>query len=223
MSEIANARMHRTKCVIRVSPVITRDQNQARLVLLKRRYTQEERSRLDAQERRPGDGVGLEGVFGLGSEYPGGVGDGPVLILGDSALDVRCMCSADSQRAWEGRLRHCQGAISSSLTPACTLPPRYLRLVDVVAGQELVVEGVPGRLQAVLAVGGRLVGARPGQVAGVQATPDRMAHLGAGQAGPHGPEEEFVIVVGVHSVTGGTVTSWGHSGTCEKGGSNSQY
>ena len=30
-------------------------------------------------------------------------------------------------------------------------------------------------------------------------SPDRLSHHIAGQAGPHGPEEEFVIVEGVHS------------------------
>jgi len=35
----------------------------------------------------------------------------------------------------------------------------------------------------------------------VLAAPDRLAHLGAGQAGPHGPEEEFVIVERGRSIT----------------------
>ena len=96
---------------------------------------------------------------------------------------------------------------------AAVRPPRAnLGPVCVLAGQELVIEVVPGRLQAALAVGGRLVGARPGQVAGIQATADRLAHFVARQAGPHGPEEEFVIVEWVHGVTG-RETSWRNNGS----------
>jgi hypothetical protein len=44
-------------------------------------------------------------------------------------------------------------------------------------------------------------------IAGTRATADSLAHLGAGQAGPHGPEEEFVIVERIHGITGGRLTS----------------
>jgi hypothetical protein len=71
-------------------------------------------------------------------------------------------------------------------------------------------------IDAIQAVGGRLAGARPGQVAGVQATPDRPTHLGAGQAGSHRPEEEFVIVERVHNGTGGRQMGWAYPGGCNK-------
>jgi hypothetical protein len=49
----------------------------------------------------------------------------------------------------------------------------------------------------------------------VQATAPGLAHFLTRQAGPHGPEEEFVIVEMVQGVTIGNVTSWSHG--VEKG------
>ena len=48
---------------------------------------------------------------------------------------------------------------------------------------------------------------------GIQAAPDSLAHLGKGEAGPRGPELEFVIVERVHDITGGSVASWGNKGS----------
>ena len=57
----------------------------------------------------------------------------------------------------------------------------------------------------------------PREVAGVQTTAHRLTHFVAGQAGSHGPEEEFVIVKRVHGLTGGRV-GVGDIPEVEKGG-----
>jgi hypothetical protein len=74
--------------------------------------------------------------------------------------------------------------------------------------------------KALLALGIRLVGALPGDAPGVQAAAHRLAHLVAGEAGTHGPEEEFVIIEWVHSKTVGRVTNGGQAGV--ESGLNSQ-
>ena len=51
---------------------------------------------------------------------------------------------------------------------------------------------------------------------GVQAAPGALAHLGTGQAGLHGLEEEFVIVERVHVVTGGREIGWAYPGGSNK-------
>jgi hypothetical protein len=71
----------------------------------------------------------------------------------------------------------------------------------------LVLEVVADGIEALLALGLRLVGALPGDMPGVQALTAALAHFAAGQAGPHGPEEEFVIVERVHGITGERVKS----------------
>jgi hypothetical protein len=64
----------------------------------------------------------------------------------------------------------------------------------------LVLQVVLEALQALL-VG--FVGGLPGDAPRVEAGADGLAHFVAGQAGAHGPEEEFVIVERGHNITVG--------------------
>jgi hypothetical protein len=70
--------------------------------------------------------------------------------------------------------------------------------VIAVAGQVLVLEVIADGIEALLAPRLRLVGALPGDSVSFQATAHRLAHLIARQAGPHGPEEEFVVAKDSH-------------------------
>jgi hypothetical protein len=67
-------------------------------------------------------------------------------------------------------------------------------------------------LPAGASVGGELpfglVSSWPGDTPGVEARADGLAHFVAGQAGAHGPQEEFVIVERVHAITGERIARW---------------
>ena len=79
--------------------------------------------------------------------------------------------------------------------------------IVAVPSQILVLKVFLYRLQAFLLLLGGFIEGLPGDGAFLQPALHRLAHFVAGQAGPHGPEEEFVIVERGHGITGRT-TSW---------------